>query len=474
MTARFEAIVIGGGPAGMAASVTIAAAGHSVLLVDEAAAPGGQVYRATFPGLDAGPVQGDADRRLGDVWRARLRGSAVQVASEHVVWEVGEGFRVSALGSNGSVSWRARALVAATGTTERVVPFKGWTTPGVFGLAGATVMLKAQMTLPGQNVVVAGVGPLLAAVAYKIVTSGGRVAAIVDLSSASDWLGRLPAMATRPDLLARGLMWMARLLRAGVPFHRRSTISAVHGAARVEAVDIVPVDGDRRPIPGRQPISMPCDALVIGHGLVPQTDVTGLLGALHRFEVARGGWIAERDGNFETTIPGLFIAGDGGGIFGAAAATAQGELAGHAVSRHLSGHSTAGEIGRLRRQLRRAQRFGGAMAELMALRDGQVDAITADCVVCRCEDVTRAEIDAAVDAGATDVNQMKAWTRCGMGPCQGRSCGDVAAAIVGLRVGGRVVAGKFTVRPPIRPLPIGKLTGRFDYADIPIPKPAPL
>ncbi|MBM3573580.1 MAG: FAD-binding protein, partial [Alphaproteobacteria bacterium] len=278
MTASFEAIVIGGGPAGMAASVTIAAVGHSVLLVDEAAAPGGQVYRATFPGLDAGPVQGDADRRLGDAWRARLRGSAVQVASGHVVWEVGEGFRVSALGSNGSVSWRARALVAATGTTERVVPFKGWTTPGVFGLAAATVMLKAQMTLPGQNVVVAGVGPLLAAVAYKIVTSGGRVAAIVDLSSASDWLGRLPAMATRPDLLARGLMWMVRLLRAGVPTYWRSTISAAHGAARVEAVDIVPVDGDRRPIPGRQPISVPCDALVIGHGLVPQTDVTGMIG----------------------------------------------------------------------------------------------------------------------------------------------------------------------------------------------------
>jgi bacterioferritin-associated ferredoxin len=139
----------------------------------------------------------------------------------------------------------------------------------------------------------------------------------------------------------------------------------------------------------------------------------------------------------------------------------------------------------LGRALRRRSVVGRAMSRLTALRPAQVAAIPQEAVVCRCEDVTRSAIDAAVTAGATDVNQLKHFTRCGMGPCQGRMCGDVAGELLAIhRAGGvtdraavdaaRREVGTFTGRVPFRPVPLGDLVGRFDYDDIPVPPPAPL
>src|SRR5439155_9116712 len=132
------------------------------------------------------------------------------------------------------------------------------------------------------------------------------------------------------------------------------------------------------------------------------------------------------------------------------------------------------ECAAARRLHDKAMRFGGAMAALMAIRPAQVAAIARDTIVCRCEDVTREEIERAIDDGAREVNQVKAWTRCGMGPCQGRSCADVVGELVALRVGGRDAAGYFTGRLPLRPVSLEAITGDYVYADIPIPKAAPL
>ncbi|WP_332130115.1 (2Fe-2S)-binding protein, partial [Azorhizobium caulinodans] len=121
-----------------------------------------------------------------------------------------------------------------------------------------------------------------------------------------------------------------------------------------------------------------------------------------------------------------------------------------------------------------ARAFSDAMADMMALRPAQVAAIPPETTVCRCEDVTRADIESAYADGARDMNQLKQFTRCGMGPCQGRFCGDVAAEILAAKVGSREEVGTFTARPPLRPVALADLLGSFDYSDIPIPPPAPL
>src|SRR5690606_7111994 len=196
-----------------------------------------------------------------------------------------------------------------------------------------------------------------------------------------------------------------------------------------------PVDGGRRFCEGQR-LTVYADAVVVGNGLVPGTDVTRLLRAEHVFVRRLGGWVVVADEYCRTSIPGLFAAGDGCGVSGSAAAILHGQLAGLSVVHEL-GRLDRAALERaaepVQRRLKRASGFGQAMGALMALPAPQVETITPDTIVCRCEDVTRAEIDAAGSGGARDMNQLKAWTRCGMGPCQGRSCGDIAAELAALQ-----------------------------------------
>ena len=474
-----DLLVIGAGPAGARAALRAQACGLAVLLVDENHDAGGQVWRPIPAGFARAPgTVLSADARQGDALRADLRRAGVRCLFGHKVWNVGTNLRTDLIGPDGSASWQPRALLVATGTTERVVPFPGWTLPGVMGLAAATILLKSQNMLPGRRTVVAGSGPLLLAVANGILKAGGEVAAVLDLASKGDWLRTLPSLAGRPDLLWQGVRWQAGLRMAGVPVLYRHGIQSVEAVGDGFEVRSQRVDATGKPLAGDAATVFMADGVTVGHGLVPGTDVTRLLRARHRYAAERGGWIADADTDGRTSVAGLYVAGDGAGIAGAAAAGAHGELAALACAHDL-GRVTAEayvrERDRLQAQWRKPARFGRAMAGLMALRDGAVAGIAADTIVCRCEDVTRAEIDAAARDGARDMNQLKAWTRCGMGPCQGRTCGDVAGALLAAQVGGsREAVGRFTGRAPLRPISLAEVAGDYTYADIPIPKAAPL
>ncbi len=476
--------VLGGGPAGMAAATEAARRGARVVLFEESPAPGGQVYRAPPPGFGM-PV--DADRRAGDALRAALAASGAEVRTGHRVWGVGGGplvplgdrpvgnepapFRIDALAPDGSaVAMEARALVLASGTHERIIAFPGWTLPGVIGLAAATILLKANGVLPGRRVVIAGAGPLLYAVAYKIAANGGQVAAVADLATAGEWLRALPALAARPDLLARGAAWRAALLAKGVPVLAGHRVVSAHGDDVLHAVAVAPLEGG-------PPRRIACDSLCVGHGLVPGTEATRAFRAAHRYAPAEGGWVPVLDADRRTSIARLYAAGDGAGVRGAAAAPASGRLAALAALRDLglldaAAHGAA-RVGALA-EFDRAAKAGGAMAAMMALRPALVASIPPETIICRCEGVTREEIEGAVADGAAEMNQVKQFTRCGMGPCQGRLCGETAAEIIGALVGGREKAGFATGRLPLRPVPMEALLGDFDYADIPVPKAAPI
>ncbi|MES2713967.1 MAG: NAD(P)/FAD-dependent oxidoreductase [Pseudomonadota bacterium] len=450
--------ILGGGPAGMAAATEAARGGARTVLLEESLAPGGQVYRKpVFDGPD------DANRRAGDALRAALAESGAEVITGARVWGLGGGplvaqghapFVVSALGAEVS----ARALILATGTHERIIPFPGWTLPGVLGLAAATILLKAQGVLPGRRVVVAGQGPLLYAVAAKIIAGGGTVVAIVDAASTGEWARALAGLAARPDVLARGLAWRARILAARVPVFSRASVTEALGEGRINAVRI-----DGRIIEA--------DALCIGHGLVPATEASRTYRAAHVHDPTLGGWVPVLDAERRTSVPGLYSAGDGSGLRGAAAAPFSGQLAARAALRDL-GRVPAGPDPAA---FARAARAGAAMAGMMALRPALVAAIPPDTEVCRCEGVTRAAIEDAADAGAGTMNQLKHFTRCGMGPCQGRMCGEAASALLAARRGVPVAAVGFaTGRTPLRPVSMDTIIGDFAYADIPVPAPAPL
>jgi thioredoxin reductase/bacterioferritin-associated ferredoxin len=475
MKRQADVLVIGGGPAGITAALAAAGQGLSVALLDEAPQAGGQVYRAP-PRAFTGDIQNNADP-AGMELRRRLVASNVTAWFEHAVWSVSPGFRVDALGPEGPVSWSARAVIAATGAQERVVPFPGWTLPGVVGLAGATIMLKSQGLLPGEVTLVAGQGPLLLAVAVGILKAGGKVACVVDLAGPGDWLAKWPALVARPRLAARGAAWRARMLRARVPiFHRHAmdSVEDMPGGGLRAIVSRVDRRGLRKDDIKREFL---VDAVAVGNGLTASADITRLLRVAHHYDALRGGWVPTLDSEFRTSLAGLYVAGDGAGLAGADAAAADGTLAGLAAAHDLGAmQEVAYRAARqsLRTRARRARRFGTAMAELMALRPAMVHAIPPETIVCRCEDVTRAEIDQAAREGARTLNQLKAWTRCGMGPCQGRICGDIAGALLAGDHGARGTVGYFTGRTPFRPLPVSLLADDVDYTALKLPPPAPL
>lgn len=476
-----DVIVIGAGPAGAQAAVVAAEQGCKVVLIDEQAAAGGQVWRAPVAPFRG---KGDTEAQSGDALRLRLASSPVHVLSAHSVWSVlnegpdpDAGFRVDALGQDGNRTVTAPTLVVATGAHERVVPFPGWTLPGVIGLAAATVLLKSHGVAPGSRIVVAGCGPLLAAVSAGLSHAGVKLLAVADMAPVRDWLSRGLALASRPGLAARGAWWTARALACGAKYLPAHGVRRAEGLQSVSTVVLGPVGKDGAPVDGPEQ-TFEVDALIVGHGLTTHCDITRLLRARHRFDPLRGGWLPEVNADFETSVSGLFAIGDGAGVRGQQIASLAGEKLGWVLSERL-GRTSAKQLRTraegLDRLIAKAAPFSDAMSGLMAQRLAQVAAIDDATVVCRCEDVTRTEIDGAIDQGATSIDQLKHFTRCGMGPCQGRYCGDTVQTLMALRLQrSREQIGQWTGRPPLRPMPLGQMLGEFRYDDIPIPPPAPL
>ncbi len=468
METEFDVIVIGAGPAGAAAAVEAAARGLKVLVVDENAAGGGQVYRASAIGKE--------EKGPGKDLRRALAESGATVVFNRRCWLIEPGFRVHCTAPDRNELYHAPALIVAAGARERVVPVPGWTLPGVIGLAAATALIKAQKVLPGRRVVVAGRGPLLPYVAYMIVKNGGEVAALIDRNGPQDWLSKSLDVAARPGLALEGAGWIAALIRARVPSYFRSAVSRVRGDGEAEGVDIVGLDknGNVR----TQTKSIGCDAVCMGDGLAPSVEITQLLKADHVFDAVQGGWRVTADPWGRTSTANLYACGDGTGIKGAAAAPFAGRIAAIAAASdlgRLSKKDAEKAIASLSRQHDRASRFGAAMTALTAPDVRGLSLIGEDTVVCRCEGVTRRDIVSAVQRGAQSVNAIKSATRCGMGPCGARMCGDVTAALLSAEMNKPLAEiAPMTPRPPLKPVNLEPMMAEFSYSDIPMPEPAPL
>ncbi|PSM43105.1 FAD/NAD(P)-binding oxidoreductase [Streptomyces dioscori] len=456
MSERPRLAVIGAGPAGLVASLAAAARGVAVTLVDAAPQAGGQFYRQPAAGLGARRPsalhhQWRTWERLRDGLAAQVGAGRITHLTEHHVWCVereSASFAVHALlgpEEEESVVVRADAVLLATGGYEKVLPFPGWTLPGVVTAGGAQAMLKSGLVLPGRTAVVAGTGPLLMPVAVGLAAAGAKVAALVESADPKDYVRHARVLAAHPDKLAEGAWYAAELVRRRVKVHVRHTVVAAHGTDRLEAVTVGALDTDGRVREGSE-WRVPCDSLAVGHGMLPHTDLAETLGCrLDGVNVAV-------DDEQRTDVPGVWAAGESTGIGGAALSLAEGRIAGLSIAARLDSRAPEPRsyvsAAKSRAGLRE---FFAAVDTVCTPTDRWVERVGDDTLVCRCEEVPAAAIREAVDElGASDVRTVKLLTRAGMGWCQGRMCGPAVAGLAGC-------PPTPARRPFARPVPLGVL-----------------
>ncbi|MFF4250181.1 FAD-dependent oxidoreductase [Streptomyces sp. NPDC001663] len=456
MTDRPHLAVIGAGPAGLAATLAAAAHGVRVTLLDSAAEAGGQFYRQPATELHARRPQAlhhewRTWERLRDGLRTHLQAGAVSHLTDHHVWFVErrpDGVTAHALlgpEQEDPVTVHADAVLLATGGYEKVLPFPGWTLPGVVTAGGAQAMLKGTLAVSGRTAVVAGTGPLLLPVATGLAAAGVDVAALVESTDPKAFVRRTRALAAQPGKLAEGARYAARLARHRVRTLARHTVVEAHGSERLEAVTVAALDAEGHIRPGTER-RIPCDTLAVGHGMLPHTDLAETLGC--RLD----GLNVHVDDEQRTDVPGVWAAGETTGIGGSALALAEGHIAGRSAAARLQGtapdpHAWA-TAARSRTRLRE---FATALDSVYTPPAHWTEQLTDDTVVCRCEEVTAGALrEAVADLGAGDVRTAKLLTRAGMGWCQGRMCAPAVAALAGCQL-------TPSRRPFARPVPLGVL-----------------
>ncbi len=446
----YDVAVIGAGPAGLAAATLTARAGLATVLFDEQPAAGGQIYRAAgSTPLRAGSVLGD------DYWRGRslieaFAASGAQHVPGATVWSLSREREIGVSHGGTARIVRAARVILATGAIERPFPIPGWTLPGVMTAGAAQILLKTAALVPGGRTVLAGSGPLLLLLARQLVDAGAEIAAILDTTPRANRRRALlhgPAFLTSP-YFRKGLA-LLRAVRRRVRVIGGVTTLAAEGNGRLEAVRFATASGEQR---------LPIDLLLLHQGVVPNVNLAMAAGIPHRWNEAQACFVPERDESGATALDGIAIAGDGGGVGGGESAAEEGRRAAIAAIRALRPGTGPGEAEiSARRSLarwRRGRRF------LDAYYRPAFAPPAGDTIVCRCEEVPAREIAAAVAQGCAGPNQLKAFTRCGMGPCQGRMCGlTVTQIIAALRGVSPAEVGHYRLRPPVKPLTLGELSG---------------
>jgi NADPH-dependent 2,4-dienoyl-CoA reductase/sulfur reductase-like enzyme len=452
--------IIGGGPAGLAAATEAAALGLDTIVLDEQPAPGGQIYRGIETVQQA---RADDLRILGEEYAegttlvASFRASGATYEPGSMVWQALEDGRIGVSRDGAARIMTAQRILIATGAMERPVPIPGWTLPGVMGAGAAQSLLKASGLVPDVPVVIVGTGPLIYLIAVQFARAGVPIAAVLMAApeiGMTDALKVLPSALRAGRTLLKGLAWRSELRGLGVQIAHGVSQPVVEGRGRAEAVSYTQGGMRHRVAAG---------LVLLHNGVIPSTQLS--LGARCR-QVWDGGqhcWRPQTDEWGATGHGRIAVAGDGAGILGAHAAASLGRLAALDAAVRL-GKLDSSRCDRMaaehRVELTRQQSLRDVLDKLFPPAIELLAPVGANDVVCRCEEITVAELQDAVAQGCTDANRVKAFTRCGMGPCQGRMCGPAAAAVIARALHQSAdQPGQFRVRLPVRPVPLAELAG---------------
>lgn len=456
-----DLLIVGAGPSGMAAAIAARRHGLEVMVVDEQAAVGGQIWRSVEAGSRRDEILGPSyveGRPVAEAFRAC--GAWYRPLTK--LWQIEPGLRAFLSAAGRSEAVDARRVIFATGAQERPAPFPGWTLPGVLTVGAAQILLKSSGQIPVGPVWIAGSGPLPLLYAHQLLSAGGTIAGFLDTTPRGQWrraIAHLPGALRAPGELLKGLKWLVELRGGATRF--------VSGVTEVEALGPGQVSQVRFRAPGGPLETVDAATLLVHEGVIPSIHPLVALNCQTQWDDPQQCFTPVVDPWGETSRAGVFVAGDGARIGGARAALLTGELAALRV---------AGQLGRLgedaltsvaaplRQSLRHELAMRPFLDALYAPRR-EVFEPADRTMVCRCEEVTAGEIRDLARLGTPGPGQTKAATRAGMGPCQGRQCGYTVTRLLGA-VQNRHPAdvGYLRIRPPLKPLTLSELASLNEAA----------
>lgn len=495
---RRHVVVVGAGPAGLAAADAALAAGAEVTLIDTAERPGGQYHRMlpeAYGATDPGVLQHgyrSFDRRVrrvlghprcswwaeSSVWALERRDTADAAGAAGAADGTGDtaGAQDAAGAGDGtgpagdgpplvhvlSGTPRRRhvlepdALVLAVGAHDRVLPFPGWDLPGVYTAGAAQALAKGERLAVGDRVVVAGTGPFLLPVATSLLEAGSRVVEVLEAGRpgalAGGWLRRPWELGPQLGKSGELLSYAATLGRHRVPYRLGRAVVEARGDGRVEEIVTARVRADWSVVPGGERV-VAVDAVCVGHGFTPRLELPVAAGCALR-PVPAGSpaevFVAVDDDQ-RTSRTGVYAAGEITGVAGAPASRAEGAVAGWIAA---GGAPESRALATLRADRDRGRAFAARLAAAHPIGRAWPGWLRPDTVVCRCEETTYAAVcRSAADPTRTEPGVAKLATRAGLGPCQARVCGPTVAE---LRRTAGAGAGPHH-RPVAEPIRLGEL-----------------
>ena len=411
-----DVLIVGAGPAGLAAAYRVSQSGRQVTVVDDNPDAGGQIWRGG---------QKKASSAEASAWFEKIRNAKIEFINGARVYDQPERGTLLAELNNDISELKYQALILATGARERFLPFPGWTLPNVMGAGGLQSFVKTGLPIEGKKIVVAGSGPLLLAVAEYLNRSGAEILLIAE-------------QASRASLARFGFGLLGQTGKVSQALNLKRQLSGVkyltgcwpvaasgRGNAKLETVTM------RR---GTRTWEVDCDYLACGFHLVPNLELAQLIGC----EMADG--VVRTDEFQQTSVPTVYSAGEATGVGGLELSLVEGEIAGLAAAKQ---ETRARELFSFRDKQRR---FARALNRAFELRAELKGLVTSETIVCRCEDVNFDRLMASDSWRAA-----KLHTRCGMGPCQGRICGAAVEFLLGWKAE--------SVRPPVFPVRVGSMLG---------------
>ena len=460
-----EIAIVGAGPAGLAAALEASTAGAEVVLIDEYPTLGGHYYKQVPEAFRLKKLQAESEEYVEGVEMVtQVKASTVEVLSNTLVWSVFGGGILGLHRANRTEELKPRQLILAPGAQEAPVAFPGWTLPGVMMGGAAQALMVTQRVLPGRRAVLAGVGPLQLKVASQLLEAGGAVLDILEASST-------PPVSMENALrsfghwakMRQGMKYWLALKKARTPYHHSHVPVRALGTEQLEAVVIAQVDADWRVVPGTER-TVEADLLCLSYGFVPASQLTRLLGCRLGYYGRAGGWVTWHDADQQTSIPGVYVAGEVGGIGGAEVALEEGRIAGLAAARALGKSAKNGskQEAQYRKRLSHAREFAEVTAGMMQLKPAIADLVTPETILCRCENVTAKQVTETLD-GDQDctLRGVKIHTRAGMGPCQGRMCSHLIVRLIARKTGKPFEAVQpDTAQAPVKPVPLRALVAR--------------